>query len=91
MQKNMTHYTTPQYWQYYNELPPKVKILADKNFQILKVSPDYPSLHLKKIKKYWSVRVGIHYRALGINAPKQDSIIWFWVGSHEAYDKLIKK
>ena len=87
----MTYHTTSRYWQYYNELPGKVKKLADKNFQLLKVTPNYPSLHLKKVKKYWSVRVGIHYRALGIDTPKQDGIIWFWVGNHETYNKLIKK
>ena len=91
MPKDMTHHTTPKYWQFYNELPAKVKILAKKNFQILNVTPDYPPLHLKKIKQYWSVRVGIHYRALGINTPSQDGIIWFWIGSHETYNKLIKK
>jgi len=91
MQKNLTHHTTAKYWEYCNSLPTRTKILADKNFQILKLTPKHPSLHLKKVKQYWSVRVGIHYRALGINTPKNDGIIWFWVGSHEAYNHLIKK
>lgn len=91
MSGTMNHHTTSKYWQYYNSLPEKTKILAKKNFKILKKTPNHPSLHLKKIKKYWSVRVGIHYRALGIDTPDQNGIIWFWIGSHEAYNKLIKK
>lgn len=35
----------------------------------------------------WSVRVGAHYRALGIEKP--DGILWFWIGSHTEYDTLL--
>ncbi len=91
MQKIINHHTSSKYWEYYNSLPNKIRELADKNFQILKITPKHPSLHLKRIKDYWSVRVGIHYRALGIDTPNKDGIIWFWIGSHEAYNNLIKK
>lgn len=91
MQNTLTHHTTTKYWEYYHSLPAKTKKLADKNFQLLKLTPNHPSLQLKKIKKYWSVRVGIHYRALGIDTPEKNGIVWFWVGSHEAYNNLIKK
>ncbi|MGI8732837.1 MAG: hypothetical protein ACR2LM_06000 [Pyrinomonadaceae bacterium] len=37
--------------------------------------------------RLWSVRVGAHYRALGLDAA--DSIVWFWIGSHADYDKLV--
>jgi len=33
--------------------------------------------------------VGIHYRALGIGI--EEDIVWFWIGSHADYDKLIEK
>jgi len=29
-----------------------------KNFELLKKNPYHPSLHLKKVGRYWSVRVG---------------------------------
>jgi hypothetical protein len=35
----------------------------------------------------YSVRIGLHYRALGLK--EDDTIIWFWIGSHAEYDKLI--
>ena len=35
----------------------------------------------------YSVRVGIGYRAVGV--VDADTVIWFWIGSHSDYDKLI--
>ncbi len=87
----MIHYTTPKYWESYKLLPIKIQKLANKNFELLKRNSHHSSLCLKSIKQYWSVRVGNHYRALGINTPNKKGIIWFWIGSHEKYNKLIKK
>jgi hypothetical protein len=36
----------------------------------------------------WSVWIGIDYRALGFK-PRVDEIVWFWIGSHTDYDKLL--
>jgi hypothetical protein len=36
--------------------------------------------------RFRTVRIGIHYRALGISVP---GVQWFWIGSHAAYDKLL--
>jgi hypothetical protein len=51
---------------------------------LLKQAPFHPSLHFKKAGGYFSVRVGQHYRALGVAAP--DGVLWFWIGSHAEYD-----
>ena len=83
----MKHLATPRFWRHYRSLPEAVRNLADKNFQLLKADPHHPSLHLKKIEELYSVRVGIHYRALG--RQHGDAIVWFWIGSHADYDKLI--
>jgi hypothetical protein len=34
----------------------------------MKADPRHPSLQLKRIEELWSVRVGLHYRAIGIDA-----------------------
>jgi hypothetical protein len=81
------HLATPRFWRHYRNLPDAVRNLADKNFQLLKSDPHHPSLHLKKIDELWSVRVGAHYRALG--RQHDDAILWFWIGSHADYDKLV--
>ncbi|GAH79920.1 unnamed protein product, partial [marine sediment metagenome] len=62
----MKHFSSPSFWDCYNKLPISIKELADRNFQTLKANPKHPSLHLKKVNKYWSVRVGIKYRAVAI-------------------------
>jgi hypothetical protein len=51
-------------------LPQRVKETAKKNYGIWKENPFHPSLEFKEVKpreKIWSVRVGIRWRALGIN------------------------
>ena len=54
-----------------------------------KTNPNHLSLHFKKVNKYWSVRVGKAYRALGIEV--KNGILWFWIGTHDEYDRLISK
>jgi hypothetical protein len=81
------HFASPQFWRSYRRLSPEVRDLADKNFQLLKADPKHPSLHFKKIGRLWSVRVGAHYRALGLDRPA--GVVWFWIGSHADYDKLL--
>ncbi len=83
----MIHFASSSFWSSYETLPPAVKRVADRNYETLKTNPKHPSLHFKKINHYWSVRVGIHYRALAVEI--EDDLLWFWIGSHSEYDKLI--
>jgi hypothetical protein len=62
----MIHFASPLFWSAYESLPISVQRVADKNFEILKKNPKHPSLHFKKIRRYWTVRAGIHYRALAV-------------------------
>jgi hypothetical protein len=84
----MKHFASPAFWESYRRLPASVRAIADKNYTLLKADPWYPSLHLKKVGKYWSVRVGRGYRALAAEAD--ENLVWFWIGSHKDYDELIK-
>ncbi|MBW4574337.1 MAG: hypothetical protein KME08_03540 [Aphanothece sp. CMT-3BRIN-NPC111] len=83
------HYTTTRFWECYNALPPAVQQTAGQCYELLKVDPSHPSLHFKKVGKYWSVRAGQGYRALGVEVEK--GILWFWIGTHAQYDRLISK
>ncbi len=83
------HYTTRRFWECYNALPEAVQRTADQSYELLKIDPSHPSLHFKKVGKYWSVRVGQSYRALGVEV--ENGILWFWIGTHAQYDKLIGK
>lgn len=85
----MKHFANPSFWACYKQLPVSVQDLAEKNFELLKTNPKHPSLHLKKVGRYWSVRVGRKYRALGIEID--NNLIWFWIGTHTEYDELLRK
>jgi len=70
-------------------LPSEIQKLARRNYALLKQNPVHPSLHFKPVLsgKFRSIRVGLHYRALGIPVP--EGIQWFWVGTHTEYDRLL--
>lgn len=84
----MPHYASPAFWDCYDALPPPVRATADKAFALLKDKPGHPSLHLKRVGRFWSVRVGLSYRALAV--PVADGLLWFWIGTHGDYDRLIR-
>jgi hypothetical protein len=69
-------------------LPQSIQDLADAHFALLKENPSHPSLHFKKIGNYRSVRIGMDYRALAVEST--DGLLWFWIGSHADYDKIIE-
>ena len=83
----MKHFASPKFWRCYRTLPLVVRELADKNFDLLKDNPYHPSLHFKKIGAFRSVRVGTAYRALAIE--DSEDLIWFWIGNHSEYDKIV--
>lgn len=71
----------------YDRLPKRIQRLADASFELLKADPSHPSLHFKKVGKYRVARVGLHYRALAVEVP--EGLLWFWIGSHSEYDRLL--
>lgn len=81
------NFAAPSFWEYYNKLPDHIQSLADRNFAKLKKNSRHPSLHLKKAGEYWSVRVGNRYRALGVEV--ENGLLWYWIGTHAEYDKLV--
>jgi hypothetical protein len=76
------------FWECFALLPPLVQQTAREKFQLWRRDPFSPSLHFKELKSgVWSVRVNQQYRALGLR--EGDTIVWFWIGPHSEYDKLI--
>ena len=78
---------SPAFWAAYQQLPPTIRSLADKQYALLKENPQHPSLRFKKVGRFWSVRLGLTHRALA--EPVDDGLVWFWIGSHADYDRLI--
>ena len=83
----MNHHASPRFWRCYRGLPREIRSLADRCFALLKIDPAHRSLHLKKTASLWSVRVGLHYRALATEVDGE--FVWFWIGSHAEYDRLV--
>jgi hypothetical protein len=85
----MNHHASSAFWDCYRRLPSEIQQVADKNYELLRRNPEHPSLHFKKAGAYRSVRVGIAYRALGVEDG--NAVIWFWIGSHDEYERLINR
>ena len=85
----MIHNATSKFWRFYSELPKEIQKLADENFELLKGESRHPSLHFKKVGKFWSARIGIHYRAIAV--AQDTDMVWFWIGHHSDYDQIVAK
>ena len=83
----MTHHASPSFWACYDLLPSTAQALADKQFELLKANTRHPSLHFKRVGRFHSARVGVHYRALAVDAS--DGLLWFWIGTHAEYDRIV--
>ena len=84
----MRHLASSSFWACYHRLPEAVRKLADKNLALLKVNPLHPSLQFKTIRRYRSVRVGLHYRALAVEVP--ELAVAVLDRSHSEYDQLLR-
>ena len=71
-------------------LPDEIQARARHAYHLFRDHSDHPSLRFKKVdqsENIYSVRIGLGYRALGV--LKGAIVIWFWIGSHSDYDRLI--
>jgi hypothetical protein len=72
------------------DLPDDVQVDARQAYRLFKSNPSHPSLNFKKLAgldHVYSVRIGLDYRALA--TLKKNRAVWFWIGSHAQYDRLI--
>ena len=73
-------------------LPAHVRQQARDAYGLFRQNPSHPGLHFKKVHPdppIYSARIGIGYRAVG--ALDGDNVVWFWIGSHADYDKLLEQ
>nr|WP_291934152.1 hypothetical protein [Accumulibacter sp.] len=71
----MNHYASPTFWSAHRALPAEIQALADRCFALLKADPRHPSIQFKKVGRFWSARVGPHYRGLSVEVA--DRVLWF--------------
>jgi hypothetical protein len=71
-------------------LPVDVQRDATRAYRFFPGNPAHPGLQFKKLEgedNIYSVRIGLEYRALAV--MKKDGIVWYWIGSHSEYDRLV--
>jgi hypothetical protein len=85
----MNHRASPRFWHCYRQLPKEIQELADRDYRLMLNDPRQPSLRLKRVGPLWSVRVGLHYRALAIE--DESDLVWIWIGTHAEYDRLLQR
>jgi len=79
----------PEFWEGFEQLPPKIQTTARKNYTLWLQQPGLKSLAFKKIKgDLWSIRAGSGCRALGTFID--GAYVWFWIGPHDEYERLIR-
>lgn len=87
----MNSQTTEDFDLCFQRLPARVQRIARRNYELWTDNPSHPSLQYKPVGHHgavYSVRVGIGWRALGLKV--QDTMVWFWIGSHAEYDKIVR-
>jgi hypothetical protein len=76
----------------FRKLPGRIQRIARKNYKLWKKNPGHPGLQFKRVGKRlpaYAIRVGIGWRAVGVQ--QEDTIVWFWIGSHADYDSLLPR
>jgi hypothetical protein len=81
--------TTRRFRRAFSRLPEPVKERAREAYRRFVENPDHPGLRIHSAEPIYSVRVTVDYRALGLR--EDNTMIWFWIGSHADYDELISR
>ncbi len=88
----MNSHTTEQFRKLLENLPEEIRRQAKEAYIQFRKNPYYPPLYFKRVhsaRPIYSVRISRDYRAVGIQDGNE--IIWFWIGSHSDYDKILKR
>ena len=87
----MNSFTSRRFRDSYAELPQDVRLRAKRAYRLFRRNPAHPGLNFKKVdgqENVYSARVGLGYRALA--RMDGDDVVWFWIGPHAEYDKLLR-
>jgi len=85
-------HTAPEFRQRFSALPAEIRSQARAAYRLFQKNPRHPGLHFKRVhgsKRLVSARVGRSYRAVGVLLAS-DEVVWFWIGPHDEYEKVLK-
>lgn len=72
--------------------PAEIRAKARSAYQVWAENPTHPSLRFKRVhssQAIYSVRITLDWRALCV--VNGDVAIWFWIGPHGEYERLLSK
>jgi hypothetical protein len=81
---------TRQFWRLLSQLPVETQADARRAYRLFQTNPSHPGLQFKKLEgedDIYSARIGLGYRALAV--MKKGRVVWYWIGSHAEYDRLV--
>ena len=88
----MISHTTQRFRKLLAQLPKEIQKQAREAYLQFEKDPYHPGLRFKRVhskRPIYAVRISRDYRALGIQ--NDNEIIWFWIGSHSDYDKMLRE
>ena len=88
----MISHTTKRFRDLLANLPNVIQRQTKEAYDKFQKDPYHPGLHFKRVhskRPIYAVRISKDYRVLGIQGDAE--IIWFWIGSHSDYDKILKQ
>lgn len=84
--------TTAKFRKAFANLPDSIQKQARQAYRQFQQDTSHPSLRFKQVHPtlpIYSARVSKSYRAVG--QRDGDTMVWFWIGSHAEYDKLLSQ
>lgn len=88
----MKSITTKSFRDLLSQLPIDIQEKANDAYLQFQQNLNHPSLRFKKVHSslpIYSARITKNYRAVG--QLDGDVVIWFWIGSHREYERLLSQ
>ena len=84
---------TKRFQKLLDDLPAEAQQQAKVAYKLFQENPHHPSLNFKPVPtagvNAYSAMIGEHYRVIGYLDGNQ--FVWWWIGTHEAYNRIVKQ
>ena len=82
--------TNPRFWDAFGRLDPETQRKVRRAYELFQNDPRNSGLRFKRVqgtRNLYSARIDSNYRALA--RVEGDVAIWYWVGPHDEYERMI--
>jgi hypothetical protein len=88
----MKSHTTRSFRNALSSLPKSIQARARAAYRRFRSDPSHSGLQFKKVhhtRPVYSARINDDYRVVGV--LEGEDIVWFWIGKHDEYERLLNK